>query len=450
MQSRYRCLDDLIANLKEERTLRQALTKVRLLRFLVLGTEWASGSGGLSTFNRKLCVALAELGHEVVLYLSSDAGHRGIGRSEEDSEAAALGVMLVRAHGKWRDDVPPAIKRLQPDFLVGHDRFSGDDAQKLQKDLFPNAQNILFIHTDPAIEMFKGSNPAERGRKKEEREAIQRRLMKGADVVAGVGPRLQDHCDEVVAGFKPNERPALVEFIPGFDARDELPRAKSLPRTSAPKVMLIGRAEDAHLKGLDIFRVAVDKLKGEGLRAKPNIVGAPVEEISRLYNEEGFGNDGDVLGYSSDPERIEEQFRSSYFAVMPSREEGFGLVALEALEANRPVVASERSGFAAWLLREVESSEPPLKQAAADCVFTIPDRNREDDDQAMLSGLADSLATKLRRLLIDYPGCVENVRMLREVLQPLDWTYRASGFVASLPAPSRAAALTTMRGAEGS
>jgi glycosyltransferase involved in cell wall biosynthesis len=134
---------------------------------------------------------------------------------------------------------------------------------------------------------------------------------------------------------------------------------------------------------------------------------------------------------------------------MPSREEGFGLVALETLEANRPIVASERSGFATWLLREIDSRAPHLRQAAADCVFAIPDRRREDDDHAMLSGLADSLARSLRRLLIDYPGCLENVRMLREVLMPLDWSCRASEFVASLPAPSRAAALTTMRGAEG-
>lgn len=448
MQASYRCLNDLIASMKKGETLRQALAKVHPLSFLVLGTEWASGRGGLSTFNRKLCIALAELGHEVVLYLSSNAADSGTGKSEEETEAAALGVGLVRTLGKWRDDVPSTINRLQPDFIVGHDRFSGEDAQKLQKQFFPSAQNILFIHTDPAIEMFKGADSTERGRKKEEREAIQRRLMKGADVVAGVGPRLHGHCDDVVAGFKPNERPALVEFIPGFDARDEPPRAETLPRTLSPKVMLIGRAEDAHLKGLDVFRMAIDKLKTERLAARPNVVGALVEEISRLYNDEGFGNDGDVFGYSSDPDRIEEHYRSCYFVVMPSREEGFGLVALEALEANRPVVASDRSGFAQWLLSEFESRAPHLRRAAADCVFTIPDRNYENDDQSALSALAESLAVNLRRLLIDYPGCVENVRMLREVLQPFDWTYRASQFVAKLPRPHRAAGLTTVHGAE--
>ena len=35
------------------------------LSFLILATEWDSGHGGVSTFNRELCIALAKLGHEV-------------------------------------------------------------------------------------------------------------------------------------------------------------------------------------------------------------------------------------------------------------------------------------------------------------------------------------------------------------------------------------------------
>ena len=36
------------------------------LRILALGTEWHSGHGGLSTFNRQLCRALAAAGVEVI------------------------------------------------------------------------------------------------------------------------------------------------------------------------------------------------------------------------------------------------------------------------------------------------------------------------------------------------------------------------------------------------
>ena len=34
-------------------------------RILVMATEWGSAHGGLSTLNRNLCIALAELGHQV-------------------------------------------------------------------------------------------------------------------------------------------------------------------------------------------------------------------------------------------------------------------------------------------------------------------------------------------------------------------------------------------------
>ncbi|MGM9514610.1 glycosyltransferase [Roseateles sp. DB2] len=446
MLDRYKCLDRLSEGLAQGKTLREALETVKLFRFLILGTEWASGNGGLSTFNRKLCIALAELGHEVVLYLSSTPGSSRADEIADDAEAAKFGVKLVRTQGKWRDVVPPAIKNLKPEFIVGHDRHSGGDAQRLQNDYFPNARNVLFIHTDPAIEMFKGDDPIEQSRKKHEREGIQRALIKNADVVAAVGPRLHTHCAEIVRGFLSPNQWVLIEFIPGFVAREEEPCPELQDgRKVTHKALLIGRAEDAYLKGLDIFQAAVEKLKDENLPTTGTVFGAPIDQISRLYNDEDFGSTGDVLGYSSDPELIGEQFRSSHFALLPSREEGFGLVALETLEANRPVVATERSGFAEWLVREIEERAPHLRQVAQSCVFAAPKKMKGADEEDLLAGWADALAAKLRPLILNYPACVENVRQLREVLQPLNWTFRASEFVNSLPAASKAANLTVPR-----
>lgn len=441
MLSRYKCLDQLSENLAQGKTLREALEAVKLFRFLILGTEWASGHGGLSTFNRKLCIALAELGHEVFLFLSStpESSH-----ADENADAAKYGVVLVRTPGKWRDVVPTEIKNLRPDFVVGHDRHSGEEAQLLQSNLFPNARSILFIHTDPAIEMFKGDDPKVQGRKKEEREGIQRGLMKNADVVVGVGPRLYTHCAKIVDGFDKATQPVLVEFIPGFDAREERPLLEERNgKKIKHRALLIGRAEDAFLKGLDIFQAAINKLKSENLHADTTVFGSPVEEISRLYNDEDFGATGDVLGYSFSPERIDEQFRSSHFAVMPSREEGFGLVALEALEANRPVIATNRSGFAEWLIREIEERAPHLRHAADNCVFTVPDRKNGGSKKALLSACADSLAAKLRPLILNYPACVDNIQQLREVLHPLNWSYRASEFVDHLSIVDRAPRITS-------
>jgi len=446
MLDRYKCLDRLSENLEQGKTLREALEAVKLIRFLILGTEWASGNGGLSTFNRKLCIALADLGHEVILYLSSTTGSSRADENADRADAARCGVVLVRSSGRGWIQVPPGIKSLQPDFVVGHDRHSGGDAQWLQQNFFPNARSILFIHTDPAIEMFKGEDPVIQGKKKHEREGIQRALIKKADVVAGVGPRLYSHCAQIIDGFPEAEQPVLQEFIPGFDARDEKPCPEERDgRKVVHRALLIGRAEDAYLKGLDIFQAAVKKLRAEKLHTTTTVVGAPVEEISRLYNDEDFGATGDVLGYSSDDVLVAEQFRSCHFALLPSREEGFGLVALETLEANRPVVATERSGFAEWLVREVEARAPDLRHVAESCVFEVPDRRKGDDQEALLNSLADSLAARLRPLILNYPACVEDVQKLREVLRPLNWTYRASEFVNRLPTESRASRVFTYR-----
>jgi len=59
-----------------------------------------------------------------------------------------------------------------------------------------------------------------------------------------------------------------------------------------------------------------------------------------------------IRSFTEIRERLEKQFSEVDLAIMPSRTEGFGLIALEAMSAGLPVLVSANSGFGE-ALREV-------------------------------------------------------------------------------------------------
>ncbi len=97
----------------------------RGLRILSVGDEWQSGHGGLSTFNRQLCSAMAAAGADVVcLVLKASPDDR--------KNAEACGVTLVEATptpGLREQDAlvrrPQLPDGFTPDLVIGHGRVTG-------------------------------------------------------------------------------------------------------------------------------------------------------------------------------------------------------------------------------------------------------------------------------------------------------------------------------------
>src|SRR5688500_3840680 len=93
-------------------------------RILVVATEWRSRRGGLSTFNRELCAALARAGHQVVC-LVPDAD------VEEITDGLARGVVLLQAVAEFGADElvrlrrRPGLGALEPEVVIGHGRITG-------------------------------------------------------------------------------------------------------------------------------------------------------------------------------------------------------------------------------------------------------------------------------------------------------------------------------------
>lgn len=149
-------------------------SQVDVWRILAVGTEWHSGHGGLSTFNRQLCGAMAGAGVEVVcLVLDATRKDRG--------DAEALGVKLVEA---TRTPGQPGLYALSrkprlpdgftPDVIIGHGRVTGPAAQILADDHFPKTKRLHFTHTAPdEIEWLKLDRDDDAGARAEERTQLE-------------------------------------------------------------------------------------------------------------------------------------------------------------------------------------------------------------------------------------------------------------------------------------
>ncbi|UQA93392.1 AAA family ATPase [Streptomyces halobius] len=107
---------------------------------LVVATEWWSAHGGLSTFNRDLCKALAAAGAQVYCVVLA-AGEREIAAAERhnvtllcapSTPGAPEYVQLTR-----RPQLPGGTV---PDLVIGHSRITGPAAAVQVSDFFPQAR----------------------------------------------------------------------------------------------------------------------------------------------------------------------------------------------------------------------------------------------------------------------------------------------------------------------
>jgi glycosyltransferase involved in cell wall biosynthesis len=325
--------------------------------FLSIATEWFSRHGGISTFNRELCISLARIGQRVVCLVPTSS-------QEEKNAAGECGVTLIDALATTLTDTTTALLRRPqlpegfiPSVVIGHGRITGPFAEVQVADNFKEAQRVHFVHMIPSeIEWYKGKEEA--AKTAEEREHLELKLCRNASLVAAVGPRIFRETATLVHCLDP--RPHVHCFIPGIH--------KDLSPNSVPpgiQCLILGRAEDLELKGLDIAAKALAKLphpEPRPFESSPALIvrGAP----------EGTGNklraklidiaqkqiDIRVREYTSDVQRITDDLRRASVVLMPSRAEGFGLVAAEALAMGTPILVSNRSGFGELLENQLEPS----------------------------------------------------------------------------------------------
>lgn len=333
---------------------------------LVIGSEWFSKKGGLSTFNRMLCVTLAQAGQQVYCYLPEFS-------EEEEMHAKGSGVSLIRPKTDISMDSlerlfkkAPLPDGVNPSVIIGHGLITGRYMKSQKEEYFPKAKTVFFVHTVVnEIEFLKPEKLSdELSLSVEKKENQQKELALSADLIACVGPHIFYETQSLISGNA--KRPALFQFDPGLskDPKDVDFRSTNI----TPEALLIGRIEDFHLKGVDIGLLAMHEVYNRwdiltnGYSIKPRLIlrGSPVGSdkllLDKLREFEKSNMRIQPKNYSPDMEAINEDIRKSVFVIMPSRAEGFGLVALEAISNGRPFLISEESGLA-MLLKKIMPNE---------------------------------------------------------------------------------------------
>ena len=327
---------------QEDHEIDSGSTSSRKLRVTLLSSEWRSTKGGLSTINRELAIQLAKHPSvEVSVYLPQC--------SEEDKQVARdHDVHLIKAREMpglepnfWLSCLP---EDHAVDCVIGHGAVLGRQVQIIKR-THPYCKWIQVVHTAPEeLGMYKEyEEHISRG---EDKHQVEVELCKLADQVVAVGPKLA----EVFSGYL---RPCgkdrdVLNFTPGiFSEFADVNQATD--EREAFNVLVFGRGdnEDFKLKGYDIAAQAIAELKD--MTYKLVFVGATrgeEEKVAKKLVEQGIDRSQlKVRRFNESREKLADLFCEVDLAVMPSRTEGFGLAALEALSAGLPVLVSGNSGF---------------------------------------------------------------------------------------------------------
>ena len=110
-------------------------------------------------------------------------------------------------------------------------------------------------------------------------------------------------------------------------------------------ILFIGRM-DVYMKGLDILIESFSRISDPTMTLKLAGVCSPKNEkkLKNLAEKYNVASRIEMLGYI-DKEKKSELFRTCQFVCMPSRFEGWGIVAIEAAAAGKPVIGTRISGL---------------------------------------------------------------------------------------------------------
>ncbi len=322
------------------------------MKILMLSWEFPPYKvGGIASHVSDLSNSLAKMGHSVHILT--------YGEKYATEQTANNGIIVRRIPGTWAPNTlawsnflchkieKEAIrlhKEVHFDVLHAHDWMMVPAGVGLKKTL--KLPFVFTIHSTEHGRSGKPSNPYTR--------LINDLEWYGtyeADEIITVG---KDFCDEVKGLFNPPEK--KIHYVPnGVDLKRFEDVKFFLDRSSFASdwekiILFVGRL--SHQKGLEYLVWAAPKILKANPGAKFVVSGAgDVNKYSSLANQLGVGHKFYFTGYTPDHLIPSLYSLADAFAV-PSVYEPFGIVALEASAARKPVVGSYVGGLKDTIVHE--------------------------------------------------------------------------------------------------
>lgn len=397
---------------------RGGLARTAPLTVLLISDEWTPTKGGISQFNRRLAIAFAEEGYPTACLVLNATP---VEREDAAAHDVKLFTAVVTPRGPDLSVSVPDVLDWRPDVVIGHDVVSGSVAWIHATSYVPTASLVHILHTEPAqVESYKPY--ADAARRTANREAEIRAAAAGAVVTAAVGPLLRRRA-EAIFGHSD-----VLPLDPGMDIPDD-PRWLNRHPPANPIVLMVCRTNHIEPKGLDIAAKAIAGIAARRLAPELRIRGAHGDSCDPLKKElvENLGiarGRIDVREYTADPAELFRDLGQAALFVMPSRAEGFGLAALEAIGLGTPVLVSDRSGLAELL-------EHHLDELARPMIVPVVD-DLEVDVRTWREAIDGRLA--------DLPRAFEHADEVRmRLASRLKWGTTVSTLVSRLPVPANGA-----------
>ena len=314
-----------------------------ILKVALLASEWGSSKGGLSTINTTLAIHLAKHPNVEVAFLVPE-----FMCGEEDKRAARVhNISIIEADHllgfsdplDWLSS-PPGDLDIQ--VVIGHGVKLGRQAQIIRQ--FHRCKWIQFVHTEPE-ELAMHKNYANAIAKGEGKNRAEVDLCQIADLVVAVGPKLK----EAFSSYLRSSHQDVFQLVPGTFKEFSVVKHATTRANAKFKVLTFGRGDfgDFSLKGYYIAAQAIVELRDSSYLLI--FVGAPdgkQDKVAEMLCQTGIPrNQLFVRSFLKDKQRLKELFFEVDVAIMPSRTEGFGLTALEAMSAGLPILVSGNSGF---------------------------------------------------------------------------------------------------------
>ena len=300
--------------------------------------------GGLSTINRQLAILLAKRSElDVTLLVPQFACTDKERRMASSHNISIQQAEKLEGFGdplEWLS-FPP--RDLDIDFVLGHGAKLGKQAQVIRKS--HNCKWIQVVHTAPE-ELAMHKNYPSAIAKGQEKNLTEVELCKLANAVVAVGPKLTKVYSSYLRSCEKHQN--IIQLTPSTFSEFSDVKHAAVDMDNF-KVLTFGRGdpEDFSLKGYDISAKAIVELKDRSYHLI--FVGAPdgkQDEVAKNLLESGIDkNQLTVRKFMQSKEGLKELFCEVDLCIMPSRTEGFGLTALEALSAGLPILVSKNSGF---------------------------------------------------------------------------------------------------------
>lgn len=311
------------------------------VKITLIADEWLSKKGGLSTVNRELAMELAKSSSiEVSLFMAKCSKEEKELASRHNVEILEADQVTGNDPDRWWTSPP---SNFATDFIIGHSCILGKQAKHIRK--YFQCKWVQVVHTDPeelgSYKSYSGANAT--GEKKFKKEV---ELCKIADLVVGIGPKLAEVYRAKLRRYKKEVFTLTPSF---FHESSEEEQAQDEGKKF--RVLIFGRGDtkDISLKGFDLAAEAVAELHDESY----HLIFVGVREGEHDKVRERLLERGGLAGYqlkvreyiTCRDELVETLFEAD-LAIMPSRSEGFGLTALEALSAGLPILVGKNAGFA--------------------------------------------------------------------------------------------------------